>query len=523
MIPAANPEALAAHTRTAQFDGRPVDLNRSFPGGSPSKAEAIFREALAADLVLDLHEEGEAWPETDAPDPGLHAAAAAFVLELLAALPPEDRFAFTGGAPAGSLVGELGREGRQALVVEVPRPAPPRGTHRHARSRGGGGPAPPGPPVNRRLLSSDMAMHGFEIAAVLAAGGYFAFLVAESRVLAAARRSLRVVVHVNGTPGQERDHAPRRGGLAGGRAPDPRQDHGDGAAGDPGGRFRTPPAPLGRRQRPGAAEPPPDGLAPPGGSPGGGVHGPSRRDAQRASTAFLEPSILVVTNSRPDHEAELGTPEEALAVFAEGIPVEGLVVTADTAIHRPWPGPRRIAAPHASSPHPGREPGTAIPRTRASPWRWPPGWGISEHEALEAMRRHVPDPGAFRIRLLAAREGGVITVVDALAANDPLSTDQLFQSAATGPGPRWLLLANRARPPRPGLDLRALGRRPAGALQGVLLAGPAVPGVRRILERAWPGKVRRIGGAEELRGRAGRHGGLRHRELEGPRPRAAGN
>lgn len=116
IIPDANPEALALGQRTTEAG----DLNRSYPDGNP-RASTLFAQALEADLVLDLHESGSAWQEADTPTLVLSPAAAAFALDLLQRLNRRrPAFAFTGGAPAGSLVGELGTAGHQALVVEVP-------------------------------------------------------------------------------------------------------------------------------------------------------------------------------------------------------------------------------------------------------------------------------------------------------------------------------------------------------------------------------------------------------------------
>jgi predicted deacylase len=116
VLPAANPEALASHQRATAAG----DLNRSFPAGTPAAA-TLYALALEADLVLDLHEAGTAWPEAELPTLVVSPAAAAFALELLEHLNTRSpRFAFTGGAPAGSLVGELGAADRKALVVEVP-------------------------------------------------------------------------------------------------------------------------------------------------------------------------------------------------------------------------------------------------------------------------------------------------------------------------------------------------------------------------------------------------------------------
>lgn len=115
----AHAEAIAAGTRMG--GDPPVDLNRAFPGAEGSLADGIFSLALGADLVFDLHESGEAWPESDRPTLVVSPAAAPFALELLEALERRGApFAFTGGAPAGSLVGELGARERNAFVVEIP-------------------------------------------------------------------------------------------------------------------------------------------------------------------------------------------------------------------------------------------------------------------------------------------------------------------------------------------------------------------------------------------------------------------
>ena len=124
VLPEANPEALQAGERTAHRPGA-QDLNRVFPGGADGpdarRAAQVFTLALDADLVLDLHEEGPLWPEPDLATLVVSPPAAAFAMDLLEALEARGgRFAFTGGAPDGSLAGELGRRGRQALVVEVP-------------------------------------------------------------------------------------------------------------------------------------------------------------------------------------------------------------------------------------------------------------------------------------------------------------------------------------------------------------------------------------------------------------------
>jgi predicted deacylase len=122
ILPEANAEAIAAGRRA----GVSGDLNRAFPAGN-AQTRAIHAHALEADLVLDLHEAGAAWQEADVPTLVVSPAAAPFALDLLERLNRRrPAFTFTGGAPAGSLVGELGAVERKALVVEVPARLPAR-------------------------------------------------------------------------------------------------------------------------------------------------------------------------------------------------------------------------------------------------------------------------------------------------------------------------------------------------------------------------------------------------------------
>lgn len=344
-----------------------------------------------------------------------------------------------------------------------------------------------------------MAVPAVELASLAAVGAYGLFLGAESLLLRRARRTLTHVIHVNGTRGKSettrllaailRAHGLRTCAKTTGTEPrlileDARER-----------RWRRWGAANVREQRDvllaawrrGAEALVVECMAV---SP----------DAQRASTAFLRPSILVVTNSRPDHEEELGTPEDALAVFAEGIPAGGLVATADPSIHGALAQAARardaaclLAEPVPGLPCHADNAGLALAIALHL--------GIPRDVALQAMRAHRPDPGAFAIRNLAV-EGGFLTLVDALAANDPLSADQLFQRAAESCGkrqPRLLLLANRLDRPRRALAFARWAVAHAERWDGVLLAGDPVPAVGRILALAWPGGVRRLRRAADLR------------------------
>jgi poly-gamma-glutamate synthase PgsB/CapB len=346
---------------------------------------------------------------------------------------------------------------------------------------------------------------GLEWASLLAAGGYFAFLLAEARGLVRARERLRMVIHVNGTRGKTETTrlvaaVLRAGGfrtLAKTTGTEPRLLLEDGSE----QRWRRWGAANVREQRDvlrlaacrGAEILVAECMAV---SP----------DAQAASTAFLRPSILVVTNSRPDHEAELGTPEEALAVFAEGIPRDGLVVTADASLR---PELARIACQRGASclvatPEEGLP---CHPENAGIALAIAEHLGLPRELALGAIRSHTPDPGAFAIRRL-----GGITLVDALAANDPVSADQLFRRVEADSGPRLLLLANRRDRPDRALTFARWAAAQPERWDGVLLAGDAVPQVKEVLERAWPGGVRRLSRIEDL-----------EREAEGTWVYATGN
>ena len=202
---------------------------------------------------------------------------------------------------------------------------------------------------------------------------------------------------------------------------------------------------------------------------------------QAASTAFLEPDILVITNVRPDHLAELGTPEQTLQVFLEGIPQGGTVITADPAIFvalqaaAALRGARAVLAlpVEGTSARVGDNAGMALAVATAA--------GIPAETALRGMRACPPDPGAFALRRI-----GDALLVDALAANDPVSTALLFARAPEG-RPRILLLANRGdRSDRTHSLLDWVLAQPQ-AWDGLLTTGPLPWGTRRRLNAAFPG------------------------------------
>ncbi|MDR3673606.1 MAG: Mur ligase family protein, partial [Holophaga sp.] len=322
-------------------------------------------------------------------------------------------------------------------------------------------------------------MSALELAAVLAAGAYFGFLLVESLRLKRARVSLAIVVQVNGTRGKTETTrllaaALRAGGLrtlAKTTGTEPRLILEDGSE----RRWRRWGAANVREQR-------------------NFMFLAARRkaqavvvecmavspDAQRASTAFLTPDLLIVTNSRPDHQEELGSPEQALAVFAEGIPEAGTVLTADPAIHEALSraaavrGAQAILAPEAG-------PGPWHAQNAGAAWAAAQRLGIDPATALAGMRGHTPDPGAFALRRIPA---SAVTVVDALAANDTVSTDLLFrrgEAMVPAGAPRVLLIANRGDRPDRSLAYARWAAAAPERWASVLWAGTPGPAARRVL------------------------------------------
>lgn len=331
-----------------------------------------------------------------------------------------------------------------------------------------------------------MPLRALEAAAVLGIAGYVLLLAGEARRLRRARAALEAVVHVNGTRGKSETTrllaaALREAGwptLAKTTGTEPRLILEDGSerrwfrAGAANVREQRDLLLLAARRGARAAVVECMAVSP---------------DAQRASTAFLAPTLLVVTNVRPDHAAELGSAAETLAVFAEGIPPGGTVVTADPDLAPALDRLARLRGARVVLAEPCSEAGPWLPDNAGAALAAAACLGIERPVALAGMRRHRPDPGAFALRRLP---GTGVTVLDALAANDTVSTDLLFlrgEASLPAPARRVLLLANRPDRPDRTLAYARWAAADPGRWDAVLLAGRAGFRARRILGMAFPG------------------------------------
>ena len=341
-------------------------------------------------------------------------------------------------------------------------------------------------------------MRPLELAALGAALAYVAFLFLERALLTRARKSLRLVAHVNGTRGKSETTrllaaALRASGftvLAKTTGTEPRTILPDGRERR---LFRAGAANV-REQRDLVLE-----AARRGADAVVAECMAVSPEAQRASSAFLSPDILVVTNSRRDHRGELGSPEEAAAVFAEGIPKGGSVVTADPSLYPLLSEAAASLGARAILAEPMGEAGSIFPDNAGAALAAALLAGAERESALAGMRAHLPDPGAFALRRLARKGGGSILVADALAANDPDSTAILWERSLKvlarirppKPGARRiLLLANRADRPDRSLAFAEFTAQKAADFDALFLLGPLPMRAARRLRAARTGAAR---------------------------------
>jgi len=258
---------------------------------------------------------------------------------------------------------------------------------------------------------------------------YLTFLAAERLVLRAARHRLRLVIHVNGTRGKSTVtrmiHALllEAGYRAWGKTTgtEPRLLLPDG-----GERLirRLGPANV-REQRNMLLR---------------AVRGGSdalvfecnavRPELQLVSSAFLDPDLLVITNARLDHGAEQGDAESAARSFAATIPIGKALASSDTVHRALWEAEaaKNFARFVFVDPREGAGCGD-MPENVACAFAVADWLGLSRDRAARAIGRYRPDPGAFSVHCWTVSPGQRVWFADALAANDPESSDRLAARA----------------------------------------------------------------------------------------------
>jgi poly-gamma-glutamate synthase PgsB/CapB len=289
---------------------------------------------------------------------------------------------------------------------------------------------------------------------------YLGFLAGERMLLKSARRRLRLVIHVNGTRGKSTVtrmvHAILReaGYQAWGKTTgtEPRLLLPDG-----GERLirRLGPANV-REQRNKLI------TAVRGGADALVFEcNAVKPELQLVSSAFLDPDLLVITNARLDHGAEQGDAGTAALSFAATIPAGKSLASSDTVYKHLWEAEAAKKAARFVFVDPGEGEGLGdLPENVACAFAVSDWLGLSRDRAAKAIKDYKPDPGAFRLFGWTGMGGHGVWFADALAANDPESSDRLAQRAlasaerdgmdpATGNTDRILLVAlRRDRPER---------------------------------------------------------------------------
>ena len=258
---------------------------------------------------------------------------------------------------------------------------------------------------------------------------YLFFLVAERVLLKAARRRLKLVIHVNGTRGKSTVtrmiHALllEAGYRAWGKTTgtEPRLLLPDG-----GERLIRRLGPANVREQRNML------LAAVRGGADALVFecNAVRPELQLVSSAFLDPDLLVLTNARLDHRAEQGDADAAALSFAATIPAGRAVASSDMVRRDLWEAEaaRKAACFVFVDPQEG-EGLDDLPENVACSFAVADWLDLPRDRAAKAIRGHKPDPGAFRLFCWKRSGGQRVWFADALAANDPQSSDRLAQRA----------------------------------------------------------------------------------------------
>ena len=226
---------------------------------------------------------------------------------------------------------------------------------------------------------------------------------------------------------------------------------------------------------------------------------------------MLRADVGVITNVRLDHTEEMGeTLDEIAEALSQTIPEGGTLFTADAAYRDFFAGK-------------AREKGTSVVLSDVLSGDSDPSvdridfaenvvlalsvcehLGVERGKALAGMRQHRRDPGAFTVETMAGRGGSRIVFLNALAANDPLSSERILDRAEheglLSSGTKLLLVNNRHDRParlRQFIDFAVKHER---RFDRIITAGACRPAMRRALVKRGvaPGRIVSLGDISEL-------------------------
>ena len=197
---------------------------------------------------------------------------------------------------------------------------------------------------------------------------------------------------------------------------------------------------------------------------------------------MLRADVAVITNVRPDHPEEMGADlDDVAAALALTLPTNGAAFTADAAYADVFAARAAqkgstcaLAAPcHDDPPDFAENVGLALAVCEHL--------GVPRPVALAGMRHYRRDPGVFAMQTQPTPCGGTLTVLNALAANDPASAAQLLAHAeaeglfptAPGKNQRLLLINNRYDRPARTLQFVDFALAHAARFDAFVLCGHA--------------------------------------------------
>lgn len=181
-----------------------------------------------------------------------------------------------------------------------------------------------------------------------------------------------------------------------------------------------------------------------------------------AAGRYIREDVLVITNVRDDHRAEQGSPADAATAMVRSMAPGAVVITTDRSngdLYRRVAGDRRgrCIIPGETGVIPGdlRDLRSEVPYTIPQDERpdvvpvvpeslqdepeenvtcalaVAEHLGIPRSEALRSIREYRRDPGRFSVTRWTDTENRRIIFADALAANDPESTEELLHRTRT--------------------------------------------------------------------------------------------
>ena len=222
---------------------------------------------------------------------------------------------------------------------------------------------------------------------------------------------------------------------------------------------------------------------------------------------MLRSDIGVITNVRLDHPEEMGeTLDEIAESLSNTIPERGVLFTAD-ANYRDFFGAK--ARGKGTSVVLSEEAGVSadgidFAENVALALAVCDHLGVERRKALAGMKQYRRDPGAFSIETMSGKRGSHIVFLNALAANDPSSSERILdgveKQGLMASGKRLLLINNRHDRPARLRQFIDFAVKHEQRFDHIAAAGSCQPVTRRTLVKRGiaPERIRSLSSFSEL-------------------------